>query len=120
MRRGCVMAETQYGEPLRVEEIGDVDGDPRIDLDARAGVDYTILDANGDEITTISDRKRAYRFVACVNALAGMDPGALEDFIREAKQLRWVCGDGSAPIMPGTDNLRGFDRALRALERTDA
>lgn len=108
--------EGDFGEPLRfsVEFIGDGPDERPFGVITDANETFIAESAAGasEEVLGHMDR-----MVACHNALAGLDPEALGEFITEARQLRWVCGDGSQAVMPGTDNLKGFDRALAKLRR---
>ena len=75
-----------------VEEVGDVDGDPRVDPQARAGIDYIVCAHSNPtadhpagkvyEICTVSDRETAYKIAAAPDLLAALEDAeeALLDF----------------------------------------
>ena len=96
---------SKYGEPWKLQPDGWTVRSSSIDNYGRGlKVAVTMLDGTVEQQVGNADR-----IVACVNALAGLNPEKLAEFVEAAKALRAIVDACEVRV-------ERFDRALEALE----
>lgn len=86
------MTEADYGEPWHMEAASGAVGPGIHDWWFATSKNYPVGNVEGiddcDEFSVAEAKRYADRIVACVNALAGMDPAAVRAVIEAARKLR--------------------------------